>query len=105
MTPPRAVPLGQVSWERMILAVEKIRQRTLRAASALEAAGIPYAIIGGNAVAAHVSKVDAAAVRTTADVDIMLRRADLDAAAVALASAGFIRAEVAGDIMFLDGPE
>src|SRR5712692_7726920 len=104
MTPPRAVPLGQVSWERMILAVEKIRQRTLRAAAALEAAGVAYAVIGGNAVAAHVSKVDAAAVRTTADVDIMIRRSDMDAAAAALASEGFIGAEVAGVTMFLDGP-
>ena len=43
---------GDVSWERMIRAVEKVRQRVLRAASALEKAAIPYAVAGGNAVAA-----------------------------------------------------
>ena len=32
---------GDVSWERMERAVEKVRQRLLRAASALEQAGIP----------------------------------------------------------------
>ena len=65
---------GDVSWERMIRAVEKVRQRVLRAASALEKAGIPYAVAGGNAVAAWVSRVDEAAVRNTQDVDVLLRR-------------------------------
>ncbi len=60
-----------VSWERMIRAVEKVRQRLLRAASALESAGIPYAVAGGNAVAAWVSRVDEAAVRNTQDVGLI----------------------------------
>ena len=60
---------------------------------------------GGNAVAAWVTTVDAAAVRATQDVDILLRRADLDAAAAALATAGFVRRHVAGIEMFLDGPD
>ena len=42
--------LGEVSWERMIRAVEKVRDRLLRASRALEAAGVPYAVVGGNAV-------------------------------------------------------
>ena len=33
----------------MVQAVEKVRERLLRAATALEADGVPYAIIGGNA--------------------------------------------------------
>ena len=41
----------------MIRAVEKVRERLLRAVRALEAAGGPYAVAGGNAVAAHVSRV------------------------------------------------
>ena len=96
---------GDVSWERMIRAVEKVRQRVLRAASALEKAGIPYAVAGGNAVAAWVSRVDEAAVRNTQDVDILLRRGDLEAAKVALAEAGFIYRHSAGLDMFLDGPK
>src|ERR671925_90522 len=98
------VPLGEVSWERMIRAVEKVRERLLRATSALEHAGIPYAVVGGNAVAAWVSEVDEAAVRNTQDVDILLRRSDLERAKEALATAGFIYRHSAGIDMFLDGP-
>ncbi|GMU56090.1 MAG: hypothetical protein AMXMBFR33_52360 [Candidatus Xenobia bacterium] len=45
--------------DRMVLAVEKVRDRLLRASQALAAAGIGYAVVGGNAVAAWVAKVDA----------------------------------------------
>lgn len=48
--------------------MEKIRDRVLRTARTLEAAGIPYAVVGGNAVADWVSRVDEAAVRNTRDV-------------------------------------
>src|SRR5688572_27440214 len=89
----------------MVSAVERVRDRLRRAASALEAAGVPYAIVGGNAVAAWVATVDPAAVRNTQDVDILLRREDLDAAARALAAAGFVRRHVAGIDLFLDGPD
>jgi len=96
---------GDVSWERMIRAVEKVRQRLLRASAALEQAGIPYAVAGGNAVAAWVSRVDEAAVRNTQDVDILLRRCDFAAAAAALAAAGFVHRHSSGIDMFLDGPQ
>ena len=99
------VGYGDVSWERMIRAVEKVRQRLLRASAALEQAGIPYAVAGGNAVAAWVSRVDEAAVRNTQDVDILLRRADFAAATAALAAAGFVHRHAAGIDMFLDGPQ
>ena len=89
----------------MIRAVEKVRQRVLRAASALEKADIPYAVAGGNAVAAWVSRVDEAAVRNTQDVDILLRRTDLEAAKIAMAEAGFVYRHAAGIDMFLDGPD
>lgn len=95
----------------MIRAVEKVRQRLLRAAAAFREAGIPYAVADGNAVAAWVSRVDEAAVRNTRDVDILLRRVDLPAAKAALTKAGFFHRRVASlgrvgrmDI-FLDGPK
>jgi hypothetical protein len=87
----------------MIRAVEKVRERLLRATAALEKAGVPYAVVGGNAVASWVSAVDEAAVRNTQDVDLLLRRADLDAATAALSGAGFVRRHVAGIDLFLDG--
>jgi hypothetical protein len=91
--------------DRMVLGVERVRDRLLRASAALDAAGVPYAIVGGNAVAAWVATVDAAAVRNTQDVDVLLRREDLERAAAALSGAGFVRRRVAGIEMFLDGPD
>jgi hypothetical protein len=88
----------------MVRAVEKVRERLLRATKALESAGVPYAVVGGNAVAVWVARVDPGAVRNTADVDLLVRRADLPAAKAALAAAGFVHQEVAGVEMFLDGP-
>src|SRR4051794_2281328 len=88
----------------MVTAVERVRDRLRRATAALEAAGVPYAVIGGNAVAAWVATVDPAAVRNTQDVDILLRREDLDAVGRGMAAAGFVRCEVSGVEMFLDGP-
>ena len=85
--------------DRMVLGVERVRDRLVRASAALEAAGIPYA------VAVWVATVDAAAVRNTQYVDILLRRSDMDAAATALEKAGFIRRHLAGIEVFLDGPD
>ena len=89
----------------MVSAVEKVRERLQRATAALEAAGVPYAVIGGNAVAAWVATVDPSAVRNTKDVDILLRRRDLAAAEQALTAAGFTPWETAGVQMFVDGPD
>jgi len=99
------VAYAEVSWERMNNAVEKVRLRLLRAASALAQAKVPYAVAGGNAVAAWVSCVDEAAVRNTQDVDIVLRRTDLPAARAALEPVGFVYRHVASIDMFLNGPE
>ena len=98
------IQLREFSFERAIGAVEKVRQRLLRATAALEAARVPYAVAGGNAVALWVSRVDEAAVRNTQDVDILLRRNDLAAARSALEKAGFIYREMTGMDVFLDGP-
>src|SRR6516165_10540348 len=97
------VVAAQISLERMVRAVELVRERLLRATSALERAGVPYAVTGGNAVAAWVSGVDVAAVRNTADVDLLIRRNDIERAAAALTAAGFVRRHMAGVEMFLDG--
>lgn len=103
-------PLLPVSWTRMEESVALVRRRLSRAAAALDEARIPYAVIGGNAVAAWVSRVDVAAVRNTRDVDLLLRRADFERARAALAEAGFAHRQVASlgragvmDV-FLDGP-
>jgi hypothetical protein len=57
-----------------------VQQRLQRAVSALEAARIPYAVIGGNAVMSWVARADASAVRPTQDVDLLLSPSDFEAA-------------------------
>jgi hypothetical protein len=96
---------GPFSLERVVSAVEKVRQRLLKTAAALKAAGVPYAVVGGNAVALWVSRVDEAAVRNTRGVDILIRREDLEAARAALESVGFVHRHVAGMEVFLDSPD
>jgi len=91
--------------ERMVRAVERVLDRLRRAAAALESGGVPYAVAGGNAVAAWVATIDEAAVRNTQDVDIIIRREDLPAAITAMEAAGFTYRHVAGIDKFLDGPE
>ena len=60
-----AVELRDFSWQRMVEAVQAVRERSLRATAALERAGIPYAMAGGNAVAAWVSTTAAASTTAT----------------------------------------
>lgn len=96
---------GEVSLERMVRAVEKVRERLLRSTAILEQAGIPYAVAGGNAVAAWVSRVDEAAVRFTQDVDLLVRREDLPRIITAFEAAGFHYRHAAGIDMLLDGPD
>ena len=90
-------------WERVAREVEKVRQRLKRSTEALERAGIAYAVIGGNAVAEWVGRVDPAAVRNTQDVDLLIRRSDFDAVKVALEAAGFRYRHAASLDRFLDG--
>ena len=91
--------------DRMVRAVEKVRERLLRATAALGAAGIPYAVVGGNAVAVWVAQVDEGAVRNTRDVDILLRRSDLETAKETLSREGFVYRHVRGLDIFRDGAD
>jgi hypothetical protein len=96
---------GDALWERIERAVEIVRQRLRRVTRALNAAGVPYAIIGGNAVQHWVAQVDESVVRNTRDVDVILNEADLDRAIAALEKEGFIYRRAAGVSMFLDGKD
>jgi len=91
--------------DRMERAVANVRERLLRATAALNAVSVPYAVIGGNAVASWVATVDEGAVRNTRDVDLLVRRDDLPAITTALEAAGFVRGELLDIVMFRDGPE
>ena len=90
---------------RMERAVAKVRERLLRATSAFNQIGVPYAVVGGNAVASWVATIDEGAVRNTRDVDLLVRRDDLPAVTEALEKAGFVADESLDVVMFRDGPE
>src|SRR5262245_44713183 len=85
-----------MSWDildRMERPVAGGRERLLRATAALKEVGVPYAVVGGNAVASWVATVDEGAVRNTRDVDILVRRSDVPGITAALEKAGFVRDE------------
>src|SRR2546423_7471303 len=94
--------IAPIGWERALMAAEKVKERLRRATRALDQAGVPYAVVGGNAVAEWVARVDEGAVRNTRDVDLLLRRADFGAARAALEAAGFVYLQLLDVDMFLD---
>lgn len=96
---------GDALWNRIERALEKVKDRLNRVTSALENAGIPYAVIGGNAVQLWVAQVDESVVRNTRDVDIIINPEDLPRAIIALEKVGFIYRHVKSIDMFLDGPD
>jgi len=116
-TPPDLSPNDAQPWtaktvsmsveilDRMERAVAKVRERLLRATRALNEAGIPYAVAGGNAVASWVATVDEGAVRNTRDVDLLVRRDDLPAITNVLQQAGFVPGTLLDVVMFRDGEE
>lgn len=91
--------------DRMERAVTKVRERLLRATAALDQVKVPYAVVGGNAVASWVATVDEGAVRNTRDVNLLVRRSDLSKVVAALEQAGFVAGEVLNVVMFRDGTE
>jgi hypothetical protein len=96
---------GEALWNRMERAVEKVNERLRRTVGILEAAGVPYAVVGGHAVRAWVAQVDEAALRTTKDVDILVRQKDYPALRAAMLAGGFHERETAGLFMFTDTPD
>ena len=84
---------------------EKLEARLARVSAILRAANIPHAVIGGNAVAAWVSRADPSLVRQTRDIDILLARADLEPARAAMEAAGFHYRHGEGMDMFLETPD
>ncbi len=96
---PGALP---ILWEQHLMAVDRVTQRMERITAALNAAAVPYALAGGQAVAIWVATRDPAAVRTTKDVDLLVARSDLPQIRAAALAAGFDYFETMGVGMLLD---
>ncbi len=88
-----------------VMAMERVERRLRRATAALDAAHIPYAVVGGNAVAAWVASRDSGATRTTKDVDLLVNHGDVDAITRALAALGFRRENLRSLTLFVDPEE
>ena len=102
---PSVVVFGFDVLDRIEQAIAMVKERLRRAVAALDARGIPYAVVGGHAVAAWVARIDPAAVRTTVDVDLLVARTDFDAVKAALEAVGFIHSFTFGIDIFVDGPK
>lgn len=87
------------------MAVDRVEKRLKKVTAALDAAGVKYAVIGGNAVAAWVARVDPAATRSTKDVDLLLDRRDARRLQQVMTTLGFQQRDVIGVSMFLDPDE
>jgi hypothetical protein len=70
--------MAQTSFRGYVLAVDRVEKRLRKVTAALDAAGVKYAVIGGNAVAAWVARVDPSATRSTPDVDLLVNQSDLE---------------------------
>ena len=92
----------QSLWGAYIMALDEVTDRLRRITLALDEKSVPYAVVGGQAVALWVATKEPAAVRTTKDVDLMIRRADLPQARAAALSVEMDYFEVLGVGMFLD---
>jgi hypothetical protein len=101
----QTVGMNEDILDRMERAVAKVRERLLRATAALNGSGVPYAVVGGNAVASWVATVDEGAVRNPRDVDLLVRRSDLPAITAALEQVGFVGDELLEVVMFRDGAD
>ncbi|HWA98860.1 MAG TPA: nucleotidyl transferase AbiEii/AbiGii toxin family protein [Pirellulales bacterium] len=89
-------------WDRYRMALDEVTHRLQRIAHALAGAGIEFTLVGGQAVALWVATKDPAAVRTTKNIDLLVRRADLPRLRAAAASVGLDYFEVMGVGMLLE---
>lgn len=88
-----------------LLAIERSQQCRRKVTAALDAARVPYALVGGNAVAAWVARVDPGATRATRNIDLLVRRADTPKVSAAITALGFSREDLRDIVLFIDPDE
>ncbi|MCH8824081.1 MAG: nucleotidyltransferase family protein [Planctomycetes bacterium] len=97
--------MSSTAYREYVMAVDRVEKRLRKVASALDEAGIKYAVIGGNAVAAWVARVDPSATRSTKDVDLLVEANDIDRITQVFEGINFTREEVMGLTLFIDPDE
>jgi hypothetical protein len=93
---------GALSYRAFVMAMEQVERRLRRVTAALDAADIPYAVVGGNAVALWAAKADPGATRTTKDVDLLVDRTDLDRITEVMRGLGFEKHDLRRLVLFVD---
>lgn len=94
-----------ISFRAHVMAVDRVEKRLRQVTLALDGAGILYAVIGGNAVAIWVGRVNRSATRATKDVDLLVRRSDLDQITQVMQALNFQREDLRNPVLFLDPDE
>jgi hypothetical protein len=84
------------------MAIDETARRLDRITGALTRAGVPHALVGGQAVLLWVASRDPDAVRTTKGVDVLVNRDDLPRVRRAARTAGLEYFEVLGVGMLLE---
>jgi hypothetical protein len=87
------------------MAVDRVEKRLRTVTAALDEASIRYAVVGGNAVAAWVARIDPSATRATKDVDLLVERSSVDGITSVMISRGFRREDLRDLVLFLDPEE
>ncbi|MBW3543087.1 MAG: hypothetical protein KY476_22745 [Planctomycetes bacterium] len=89
-------------WEKHRMALDDVTKRLERITRAFQNASVGYGLVGGQAVALWVATRDPDAVRTTKDVDVLVRREDLPAVRAAARAVDLEYFEVLGVGMLLE---
>lgn len=97
--------VGDQLWKRIGESMDRVELRLRKTIAILEATGIPFAIVGGNAVRIWVAQVDPGAVRATNDVDVLIRPENLEQVKQVMAENGYHYRKAAGLDMFLEGKD
>jgi len=97
--------MATTGYSAFVMAMDRVEKRLRQVSAALDAEGIPYAVVGGNAVAAWVARIDPAATRATKDVDLLVRKADDSKIAQVMHGLGFKREDLRREILFIDPEE
>ena len=97
--------VGDQLWKRIGESMDRVERRLRKVIAILETIGIPFAIVGGNAVRIWVAQVDLGAVRATNDVDVLIRPENLEQVKQVMADNGYHYRKAAGLDMFLEGKD
>jgi len=87
---------------RLLRAARRVQARLVRVSHLLNESQIPYAVIGGHAVAAWVATKDESLMRASPDVEVLVSVEDLERIREVLDADGFVYRRVAEMDIFMD---